>query len=122
MNALLIIALLVGLAAIAIGIIAFMKYPALKSESEKLRNTIGFMEQEVKRNKENILKLQADLEAQRQNILDLSASVAKLIDEKESEGGLIKEITYDPKKKTVNIAGNLATTGWVVSGGLKMED
>ena len=122
MNALLIIALLVGLAALAIGIVAFMKYPALKSENEKLRNAIGFMEQEVKRNKENILKLQADLDAQRQNILDLSASVAKLTTQNESGSGLIKEITYDPKKKTVNIAGNLAATGWVVSGGLKKEE
>ena len=92
MLALLIIALLIGIAALALGIALTINYKSMKSEKEKIDNAIGFMK--------------ADISANRK-------SIAALEMERDSEHGLIDQITYDLDKDTVNISANLSVTGWV---------
>ena len=108
MTALLILSIVLSTGALVFLWLFLSKVSEIAKKIEESENAIGY--------------IKAVVNAQRQIILYLSASVAKLVNEKESDSGLIKEITYDPKKKTVNIAGNLVATGWVTSGGIKKED
>lgn len=106
MNVLLIILLILSVGAIFLLWLFFTRVSDLSKKVSEAENAIGYMK--------------ADIDAQRKNILDLSAQVAKLAKEKGGDG-VIKKITYDAENDTVKIDGNLFVTGWVAAEMIKED-
>lgn len=107
MTALLVISIILSTGSIVILWLFITRVSELVKRVSVAENAIGY--------------IKADVDVQRGNILDLSASVATLAKEKSGESALPKAITYDVDTNTVSVAGNINATGWVASGSVKEE-
>ena len=102
MLALTIIALILGLASVAVGVILIFRVSALYADMENLAKWQGDLDNEVKG-----VKLAVD---------DLSKEDS-VITYPNLDG-----VSYDPKTSTMTVKGNLRADGWIASGGIAKED
>lgn len=97
-----IIALVLGLASVAVGVILIFRVSALYADMEKLAKWQGDLENSV-----NGLKLAVE---------DLSKEDSGIVHTN------LDGVYFDPGTSTMTVKGNLCAEGWIASGGIKKED
>lgn len=101
MIVLIIISIILSAGAIVLLWLSISRVSELAKKVSESENAIGFMKADISANRKDIAALER---------------------ERDSEHGLIDQITYDLDKDTVNISANLSVTGWVSSGEMKKEE